>query len=533
MKLRTQITVFGLVGTCLTVVVGGMGLMSARRMETTVQSTAVASSAMQAKEALSRMHIAIRSDGQLALFGAQQKSPERIAEAEKNLKAHIDTLNQALAQLKGLAVDETTQTALGTLAPLLAQYIDMATLTVDSTKIDIGMAENKLGGLQNTYGEIEQPLTDLAKLIESNAQVVAQDAQQGVRQTTVAIGLAVALAALTMTLAALLLAQRMTRPMAHAVSVAAQLADGDLTTTILPSGNDETVQMLESMQRMLGSFQTIVRNVKHNAQAVENASTEIAQGNNDLSDRTEQQASALQETTSSVETLSEAVQHNADAAQQANQMAMSASSVAHQGGTVVGHVVETMRGINESSRKIADITSVIDGIAFQTNILALNAAVEAARAGEQGRGFAVVASEVRSLASRSAEAAKEIKHLITTSVERVEQGTRQVDQAGATMAEVVEAIRRVTGIMQEISTASSSQSAVVAQVRDALSQLDRVTQQNAALVEEIAASAVGLRNQAGEMVLATSAFRLDEAAPAPTSSPALLESTAKTQPVLA
>ena len=512
MKLRTQIIAFGLVGTCLTVVVGGIGLLSAKRMDRTVQSTAVASSAMEAKEVLSRMHIAIRSDGQLALFGAQQKSPERITEAENNLKGHIEALNQALAKLKAQALDEATQTALTTLEPLLSQYVDMASLTVESANIDIGMAENKLGGLQNTYGEIDQPLADLAKIIESRAQAVAQDAQQSVKQTTVAIGLAVAVAALTMTLAALLLAQHMTRPMAHAVSVAAQLADGDLTTTIVPSGNHETVQMLESMQRMLGSFQTIVRNVKYNAQAVENASTEIAQGNNDLSERTEQQASALQETTSSVETLSEAVRQNADSAQQANQMAMSASSVAHQGGTVVGQVVETMRGINESSRKIADIISVIDGIAFQTNILALNAAVEAARAGEQGRGFAVVASEVRSLASRSAEAAKEIKHLISTSVERVEQGTRQVDQAGATMAEVVEAIRRVTGIMQEISSASSAQSAVVAQVRDALSQLDRVTQQNAALVEEIAASAVGLRNQAGEMVLATTAFRLDEAA---------------------
>ena len=204
------------------------------------------------------------------------------------------------------------------------------------------------------------------------------------------------------------------------------------------------------MQRMLGSFQTIVRDVKDNARNVANASTEIAQGNNDLSERTEQQAAALQETTASVAALDEAVRHNADSALQANAMALNASNVAHQGGEVVGQVVQTMGGIVDASRKIADIIGVIDGIAFQTNILALNAAVEAARAGEQGRGFAVVASEVRALAGRSAEAAKEIKSLIDTSVQRIEQGTRQVDQAGDTMNQVVEAIQRVTGILSLI-----------------------------------------------------------------------------------
>lgn len=183
MKLRTQIIAFGLVGTCLTLVVGGIGLLSAKRMGHSMQSTTLASSAMEAKESLSRMHIAIRSDGQLALFGAQQKSPERIAEAEKNLKTHIGQLQQAQERLKGLALDETTQEALSTLEPLMAQYIDMAVLTVDSTKIDIGMAENKLGGLQNTYGEIDQPLSELAKLIDANARAVTEDAQEGVQRT--------------------------------------------------------------------------------------------------------------------------------------------------------------------------------------------------------------------------------------------------------------------------------------------------------------------------------------------------------------
>jgi methyl-accepting chemotaxis protein len=227
-----------------------------------------------------------------------------------------------------------------------------------------------------------------------------------------------------------------------------------------------------------------------------------------VSERTEEQASALQQTAASMQQFGPTVKHNAEGARQANQLALSASSVAVKGGEVVGQVVDTMKGINDSSRKIADIISVIDGIAFQTNILALNAAVEAARAGEQGRGFAVVASEVRSLAQRSAEAAREIKSLITASVERVERGTVLVDQAGATMVEVVSAIRRVTDIAGEISSASTEQSQGVGQVGEAVNQMDRATQQNAALVEESAAAAESLKRQAQSLVDAVSAFRL-------------------------
>jgi len=241
---------------------------------------------------------------------------------------------------------------------------------------------------------------------------------------------------------------------------------------------------------------------------VSNASEEIAQGNQDLSARTEHQASSLEQTAASMEELNSTVKLNADNARQANQMAVAASEIASRGGEVVGQVVGTMKGIQDASQKISDIISVIDSIAFQTNILALNAAVEAARAGEQGRGFAVVASEVRSLASRSADAAKEIKSLINASVERVEQGTMQVGQAGLTMNEVVSSIRRVTDIMGEISAASHQQTAGVAQVGEAVTSIDEATQQNAALVEEMAAAASSLRNQAHELVAAVSVFKL-------------------------
>ena len=296
--------------------------------------------------------------------------------------------------------------------------------------------------------------------------------------------------------------------MYSAADAVRDIAAGRLGQTHPVRSRDEFSDLMSDVARANQSLVTMISAVRHNADGVATASDEIAHGNQDLSARTESQASALEETAASMEQLGSTVRHNADNARQANQLAQSASTIAIQGGQVVSQVVDTMKGINDSSKKIADIISVIDGIAFQTNILALNAAVEAARAGEQGRGFAVVASEVRSLAGRSAEAAKEIKGLITTSVERVEQGSALVDQAGTTMTEVVHSIRRVTDIMGEISSASSEQSAGVSQVGDAVTQMDQATQQNAALVEEMAAAAASLRSQAQSLVQTVAVFKL-------------------------
>jgi methyl-accepting chemotaxis protein len=293
-----------------------------------------------------------------------------------------------------------------------------------------------------------------------------------------------------------------------ALRLAKGVAAGDLSQQIVARGNDEMGHLLHALATMQSSLSSVVTAVRRDSEGVAAASAEIAQGNNDMSARTESQASALEQTAASMEELSGTVRQNADSARTANQLALSASSVAIKGGEVVAQVVDTMKGINESSHKISDIIQVIDGIAFQTNILALNAAVEAARAGEQGRGFAVVASEVRSLAGRSADAAKEIKILINASVERVEQGTVLVDQAGITMNEVVTSIRRVTDIMGEISAASNEQALGVAQVGEAVKQMDEVTQQNAALVEEMAAAASSLKNQASDLVETVSVFRL-------------------------
>ncbi|HZW20282.1 methyl-accepting chemotaxis protein [Noviherbaspirillum sp.] len=299
------------------------------------------------------------------------------------------------------------------------------------------------------------------------------------------------------------------RPVQYAVRVAKTVASGDLTSVIKVESKDETGELLQALKNMNEALVRIVDEVRKGTDTIATASTQISSGNLDLSSRTEQQASSLEETASSMEELTSTVKHNADNARHANQLASSASAVAIRGGNVVSEVVQTMSSINESSRKIVDIIGVIDGIAFQTNILALNAAVEAARAGEQGRGFAVVATEVRNLAQRSANAAREIKALIGDSVEKVEIGTRLVDQAGSTMNEVVDSVKQVSDIISEIAAASDEQRAGIEQVNQAISQMDQVTQQNAALVEEAAAAAESLQEQAGGLAQVVSVFKLD------------------------
>ena len=310
------------------------------------------------------------------------------------------------------------------------------------------------------------------------------------------------------------IARSITRPLSRAVGVAEAVASGDLSVEVHTEGRNEIAQLLRALHEMTGRLARIVTDVRSGTDSIATASEQIASGNLDLSARTEQQAGALEETASSMEELTSTVRQNADNARQANQLAVSASEVATRGGTVVEQVVEMMGAIDESSRRMSEIIGVIDGIAFQTNILALNAAVEAARAGEQGRGFAVVASEVRNLAQRSAAAAKEIKGLIESSSEKVGSGSELVTRAGQTMSEVVASVRRVSDVIAEISSASQEQSVGIDQVNQAIAQMDQVTQQNAALVEEAAAAAGAMQEQAGELARAVSVFRLPPSAQA-------------------
>ena len=514
MKLQTQIVSLGLAGALAASLVGGIGLFSTSYLGGVIDSAVQGSEALQASQEADMMHDAVRGDGQLALLGALEKNEARIAEAEKGLKEHAETFNKALVKLQAAPLSEESKAALAAAVPGVTAYLATADAMVKAARGDMEGAQKASLALQVTFADLETKMGALSDSIEKNGATLSAAALAGVAQTRLAVGGSLGLSVLGLLGLALLLARRMTVPMAHAVSAADCLAEGDLTRTIIPEGNEETRQLMEALARMQANVGQIVRGVQSNADRVASASVQIAQGNHDLSHRTEIQAGSLQQTAATMEELGTTVRHNADNARQASQLALGASGVAVQGGTVMAQVVQTMSGINDSSRKIADIIGVIDGIAFQTNILALNAAVEAARAGEQGRGFAVVASEVRSLAQRSAEAAREVKALVNTSVERVEQGTVLVDQAGQTMDEIVASIKRVTDIVGEISAASAEQSTGVGLVGAAVSQMDHATQQNAALVEQSAAAAEGLQQQAQELVRAVAVFRVDQTAAA-------------------
>ena len=401
------------------------------------------------------------------------------------------------------------------------------------------------GGMEGAVQIIEQQFKPVAvqyaasqdafvQLQESQRDQAKQD---GDRQRTLAhwtgIGMAAALLAVCMLLASLLV-RSITRPLQHAVELTDRIASGDLTASADDERKDELGYLLRSLTAMAARLRGVVGDVRSGVESVSTASTQIAMGNQDLSARTEQTAANLQQTAASMEQLTSTVTQSADTARQANQLAGTAAQAATRGGEVVGQVVASMEQITSSSRKIADIIGVIDSIAFQTNILALNAAVEAARAGEQGRGFAVVASEVRSLAGRSAEAAKEIKALIDTSVHNVESGSQQVAQAGQSMSEIVASVQRVSDLIGEITAAATEQRDGISQVNQAVTNLDQMTQQNAALVEESTAAATAMRDQAQHLAQVVSVFNVGaSAAPAPKSVPVLasaVKPTAKPAP---
>jgi methyl-accepting chemotaxis protein len=412
----------------------------------------------------------------------QMKSPRELAlwqELAAVRKDYVGVRDQAIAMKKEGKADEVAQ-----------------------------LVEQRFIPLARLYGE---KIKELQNEQRETINRMAAEIQQVYRTSRLLLVVLAVLMVLFVAVCAWLLTISITRPLAQAVQVARRVAAGDLTAHIGAGSRDETGQLLDALRDMNGKLSGLVAGVRSATDQMATASQQIAAGNADLSSRTESQASALEQTASSMEELTGTVRRNASHAQQANALVVSASGVAEQGGAVVGRVVQTMDGIRDSSRKIADIICVIDGIAFQTNILALNAAVEAARAGEQGRGFAVVASEVRNLAQRSATAAREIKALIAGSVEQVELGGKLVDQAGATMQEIVRSVRGVADIMQDITQASQAQSDGIGQVNIAVTEMDGMTQQNAALVEQAAAAAASMVQQAGALAQAVSVFKLGEA----------------------
>jgi methyl-accepting chemotaxis protein len=419
-------------------------------------------------------------------------------------------INEVQKQLEAAITSEGGKALLVEIADKRSAYIAVRKTYFDTvTAGDTAGADQVLNtGLipaADVYNGKQKELLDfqnglVTKAIEASEATVKS-------QTALLMGLAAAAIALAMVMA-WRITRSVTQPLSEAVAISRDVAEGNLTRQIKTSRADELGDLLRALSEMQSSLVNTVTQVRSTTDSINIASAEIASGNQDLSARTEQTASNLEETAASMEQLTSTVRQSADSARQANQLAASASEIAVRGGNVVGQVVTTMNEINASSKKISDIIGVIDGIAFQTNILALNAAVEAARAGEQGRGFAVVAAEVRSLAQRSAEAAKEIKGLIGSSVDRVEAGSRLVAEAGQTMSEIVSSVQRVSDIIGEITAASGEQSDGIGQVNVAVNQLDQMTQQNAALVEESAAAAESLKEQAARLAQVVHVFRI-------------------------
>ena len=441
-----------------------------------------------------------------ALQSGDSALGDRLAPAMKETSAKISTVQKRIDEL---SLDDAERRTFAQVGESRKAYIAARDEAFKLKKSDADAAakifEAKFTPALKAYETAMASFIDHYSQARLEERAAARAASERMLSIVVALSVGFLLLASWIAWA---LTRSITRPMNEAVLLAEKVAEGDLSCSIEVRSKDEVGQLTAALQRMNESLSTIVRNVRSGTHSIATASREIASGNADLSQRTEEQASSLEETASSMEELTSTVKQSADNARQANQLAAGASAIAVKGGEVVGRVVSTMSGISESSKKIADIIGVIDGIAFQTNILALNAAVEAARAGEQGRGFAVVASEVRTLAQRSAVAAKEIKELIADSVHKVEGGTQLVNEAGKTMDEIVGAVKRVTDIMAEITAAAQEQSSGIEQVNQAVMQMDQMTQQNAALVEEAAAAADSMQQQAQGLAQAVAVFKV-------------------------
>ncbi|MFM9924749.1 methyl-accepting chemotaxis protein [Variovorax sp. H27-G14] len=509
LKIATKLLVSFIAVLVLTACVGAVSVLQLSKVHD--MSTDLATNWMPATRSLLEMKNLVSRFRTQELQHILSRSTVEMTNYEKSMDTTWAALQKSRAEYQTLISEPEERAVYPVFEKLLAEY---------------GLEHNKILAISHTQDSEQATTLSRGKSLQLNREIndaldkltevnVTGAVRAGETADTVyaqarlwVLSLLVGCILLGLALA-MWIARIVARPLAEAVKVAQAVAAGDLTSRIESQTTDETGQLLQALRGMNDSLLKIVGEVRTGTDTIATASSQIASGNQDLSSRTEEQASSLEQTAASMEELTSTVKQNADNARQANQLAVSASEVAVKGGSVVSQVVGTMGSINASSKKIVDIIGVIDGIAFQTNILALNAAVEAARAGEQGRGFAVVASEVRSLAQRSAAAAKEIKTLIGDSVEKVEEGSKQVEEAGRTMEEIVGSVKRVTDIMGEITAASQEQTSGIEQINQAISQMDQVTQQNAALVEEASAAAQSLQEQAGSLVQAVSIFKMD------------------------
>ncbi|PLY41211.1 methyl-accepting chemotaxis protein [Janthinobacterium sp. ROICE36] len=498
--------VLGLLVAVLLVGLYSMGQLSARTHDIVADKNVKMAAANTMSDNVRNITLAITSVVVAPTEALVQAELAKIGEARKKYGAAKETLQKKISTDKETALMAELDAALKSGAPLNNKVIELR---------NAGQTEEAIAFLtQQAAPSLKIVLGALDSLLAYEAQQAAQAAADAESLSASARAFMITLGSVAVLLGAFvawIITRSITRPINAAVAVAETVASGDLSSHIVVNSSDETGRLLGALKAMNDSLLGVVAQVRHGTDAIATASGEIAAGNLDLSARTEEQASSLEETASAMEELTSTVKQNADNARQANQLAKSASEVAVRGGSIVAQVVDTMGTINASSKKIVDIIGVIDGIAFQTNILALNAAVEAARAGEQGRGFAVVATEVRNLAHRSASAAKEIKELIAASVANVDTGSRLVNEAGQTMGDIVDSIVRVTDIMGEITSATHEQTIGIEQINMAIAQMDEVTQQNAALVEEAAAASQSMQEQAGELAHVVGFFKTGNA----------------------
>ena len=517
MKLWQKVAVAPLVAmvfllTLAVVSYGVLGMQSRTLEQLYKERFSAYKSAAQAAQAISEVH----SNVYRLFTWVQNLKPEQVERTTAEQKKKIDGIAATLETLGRLPLEDEDRKLLQDLSGRLAKYRDSMLKAIDLSTVDVSIGAMQMQNADTAFQDMVHVFAQLVARQEEHAQSAYERADAAFNKAVAALVLLGGLALVISALVAVAMSRSIVRPLKTAIGHAGRIAGGDLTAEIRTDASDETGDLLRALDGMNRGLVTIVGHVRAGTEAISAASTQISSGSQDLSQRTEEQASSLEETAASMEELTSTVKQNADSAREAHQLAAQASQTAQQGGEVMRNVVDTMGRIEGSARRITDIISVIDGIAFQTNILALNAAVEAARAGDQGRGFAVVAAEVRNLAQRSAAAAKEIKSLIDESTGNVAAGSSLVGKAGHTMQDVVESIRCVSTIVAEISAATLEQTRGIEQVNQAIADMEGVTQQNASLVEEASAAAHAMREQAGDLLKSVSVFQLaDREAVAP------------------